>query len=217
MKPTAAGVVMGRTQFQPAGFLSTNVWLKLAIQIAYSVHDYQVTGGPAWLDSERFDIQARAATRASRDDIRLMLQTLLAERCHLQLHRETRTLPVYSLEVSKGGLKIRALPDGEPGRNCGMGTDKNGLFACGAEMGDFAFFLNNLLHVPVLDHTELAGKFDLRADFDIADLAGTTAPPDTNRPPLIPALAEQLGLKLVAQKAPIEILVIDSAERPSAN
>jgi uncharacterized protein (TIGR03435 family) len=208
MKPSAPGVESVQARFQPGGgFRSTNSWLKLLIQVAYSVRDSQVTNAPAWLESERFDIQAKAGAAATRDDVRLMLQTLLVDRCHLKLHRETRMIPAYSLEVSKNGPRIHALQEGEKPRDCGMGIDKSGLHACGVEMGDLAFFLDNLLHVPVADHTGLTGKFDLRVDFDIGDIDGT----------LIPALEEQLALKLMPQKAPLEILVIDSIERPAAN
>src|SRR5262245_56511116 len=91
---------------QPSGLVATNLNVKFLIQDAYSVEDFQVAGGPAWIENDRYDITAKANGQITNEQRKLMLQSLLADRFRLQLHRETKELPVYALVASKGGLKL---------------------------------------------------------------------------------------------------------------
>ena len=246
--------------YRPGGRLSaTNASLKLLIQFAYADHALphwlplpasQVVGGPAWVDSPGYDIEAKPEGNTDAKHAWLMLQTLLADRFKLALHRETRELPVYDLTAVKSGPKLPAakeagcvsFPPGTPPRPVPGKVD------CGYVSGPFSEYTPGLLNIrgrkvhiadlirelalvmdrPVLDKTGFTGEFDLnlsfRADeallgsgFWPGDPGGTRPPTDPNLPNVFAALEEQLGLKLVAAKGPVEVLVIDHAERPTAN
>ena len=209
----------GMFQFLPGGrFHTTDVWIKYVIQRAYNLEDYQIVGGPSWLNSDaRYDIEAKAADgSATKDQMRLMLQTLLADRCQLKTHQETREFSVYNLVVAKGGPKLVALKEGEPGKPC---TRENDEMPCGMHtMSQVADWLKYVVLHPVLDNTGLSGTYDLHMMFDSFEVQGKPTPPEfAGRPTLTTALNEQLGLKLVPAKAQIPVLVIDSIEKPSAN
>jgi len=119
VKPHREGPAFGYFQFLPGGrFHATNTWVKYVVERAYGLKGYQVSGGPAWITSDRFDIDAKAAdASAGEPQMRLMLQTLLAERFQLKIRQETKEFPAYDLVVAKGGPKIRALKPGDPS-NC---------------------------------------------------------------------------------------------------
>jgi uncharacterized protein (TIGR03435 family) len=187
----------------------TGYRLKMLIHDAYSVEDYQIIGGPAWSDLDRFDVEAKAPAPSSPSQIRLMLQQLLAERFQLHLHRETRREAVYTLVVAKGGPKLKPpqsataepfvwfLPRGFEGRN--------------ATVDQLANRLASNLKRPVRNRTELEGHFDFRIEWTPDD-AGT----DENVL-LLSALQEQAGLKLETEPGSVEVIVIDHAKKPSAN
>jgi uncharacterized protein (TIGR03435 family) len=177
----------------------------------------------------------------------LMLQMLLADRFKLTLHRETRELPAYDLNAAKGGPRLPApkdvgcvsFPPGTPPRHvpgkvdCGyvsgsFGFEPGLLHIKGSKvhMADLIRELASILDRPVLDETGFTGEFDLDLSFtpDETLVGFPVSGPDGSRPPTAPnspnifaALEEQLGLKLVPAKAPVEVLVIDHAERPTAN
>jgi uncharacterized protein (TIGR03435 family) len=138
-----------------------------------------------------------------------MLQTLLAERFHLVLHRETRSLQAYVLEVAKGGSKL------EQSTGEGSSTDsrRGGMVARGTTMDRFAQVLARQMDLPVANQTGLEGAFNFKLEW-----APESARPEPNAgPSIFTALQEQLGLRLRTQKAPVEVLVIDRAERPTEN
>lgn len=245
--------------YRPGGRLTaTNASLKLLIQFAYAVHDSphslplmasQVVGGPTWIDSPGYDIEAKPEGNTDPKRTWLMLQTLLAGRFKLALHRETRELPVYALTAAKNGFKLPApkevscvsFPPGTPPRyvpgkvDCGyvpLLQESTGLRMEGSKvhMADLIRELALVLDRPVLDRTEFTGEFDLNLSFtpDEAlmglpgfgrpgDPGGSRIETDPNLPNVFAALEEQLGLKLVPAKGPVEVLVIDHAERPTAN
>jgi uncharacterized protein (TIGR03435 family) len=209
----------GMFQYLPGGrFHTTDVWLKYLIQRAYNLEDYQIVGGPSWLNADtRYDIEAKAADgSATKDQLRLMLQTLLAERCQLKTHQESREFSVYNLIVAKGGPKFIALKEGELGKPCSRENDE---MPCGMHtMAQIADWLkSNVLH-PVLDKTGLSGTYDLHMMFDPFEAQGRPTPPEyAGRPTLTTALNEQLGLKMEPAKAQIPVLVIDSIQKPSEN
>jgi len=229
------------------GFTATNASLKGLIQNAYGVLDFQVLGAPDWLSSERYVIDARmdAATmdalkKLSREDKTLarrqMLQALLADRLKLKIHRETREFPVYFLMVAKNGSKLQqAKPDdtyanGVKGRGGLMGqgmSSSTGRFASsvtaqGVPISSLTAFLAGPLGRPVLDKTELAGKFDFTLKFTTErpgpdDTLNGQPMPGFDLPFLFEAVQQQLGLKLESGKGPVEVIIIDHLERPSGN
>ena len=186
-----------------------NTFLRNLIREANGVQNYQVVGGPAWVDSERYDVDAKAGKPGDKDQLRLMLRTLLAERFHLLVHRETREVPAYALIVRKDGVKIER--DGEARSSAAPTKPAEGT-PFHFDMHQFAAFISTMLGPagPVVDETGLSGvyRFTLPLDPDSAD-------------DLIARWQwglEQLGLKLEARrKVPIEFVVIDRAEKPSAN
>jgi uncharacterized protein (TIGR03435 family) len=189
-----------------------NVTLKRCIMGAYGIGPHQIAGGPDWLDSERFDITGKAEKPTNDDDLFMaMLQSLLAERFKLAFHHETRTIPAYVLEVGKNGPKLEKAGDGESvtntnGSNLGVAMD-----ARFTGMKRFAEVLAREIDLPVVDQTGLAGVFNFKLQWT----RDTAKMPD--RPTIYTAVQEQLGLRLRSQKMPLEILVIDRAERPSEN
>jgi uncharacterized protein (TIGR03435 family) len=152
-----------------------------------------------------------------------MAQALLAERFQLKVHRDTREMPVYVLTVGKNGRKMQTLPnDGRPLTHGAIERVSPGVIR-----GDnviMAALIRNLsknVDRPILDKTEIAEPFDLHLEWAPDNAAAkptkTEQPPDDSRPSIFAAIQEQLGLKLTAQKAPVEVLVIDHVEKPSAN
>ncbi len=187
-----------------------NVSLKSAIRWAYKVMEYQVSG-PDWMGSERFDIAAKASEAVPEEQLRLMLQALLAERFKLTLHKETKDVSVYVLLVAKGGPKFHEsqLSDGEPVVNADknrMNVEVNGVTA---DM--FVEMLSNILHVPVINQTGLAGRYD--AKINISKYMPDGSAPFDPVATILTGLQEELGLKLESKKMPLDLLVVDHAEK----
>jgi uncharacterized protein (TIGR03435 family) len=187
-----------------------NVSLKRLVMGAYHVGPTQVAGGPAWFDSDRFHIVAKCPQDINDDDVLdTMEQALLADRFHLVLHRESRPLPAYVIEIAKGGPKLEKSPGGESSVTYTLNT----LLARNTGMDRFAYILSRSVDLPVVNHTALEGLFNFQLRWE----------PDSERtrpdagPSLFTAIQEQLGLRLRAEKAPVEVLVIDRAEHPTEN
>jgi uncharacterized protein (TIGR03435 family) len=194
----------------PGNFVATNASLDECVRWAYSIKEYQIAG-PEWLksDAASYDIVAKAPLTTPRSEIRRMLQTLLADRFKLALHRETRMLPVYHLAVAKGGSKLGAAGGGARNSTSSSGGT---LEVKGTTMAIFAEALSRETGRPVFDKTGIAGAFDFRLEYAPENSV------NSGRPSLFTVLQEQLGLKLEALKGPVEVLVIDHAERlPTAN
>ena len=215
IKPHRDDTLRGYFQFLPGGrFHASDTWIKYVVERAWDLKDYQVSGGPAWITSDRFDIDAKAAdTGAGEPQMRLMLQTLLAERLQLSIRQDTKEFFVYDLVVAKGGPKIKALKPGDKS-NCRRDNSE----ICGLRtMQQLADFLTNVAGRPVFDKTEIQGNYDLLLNFDVYDVRNQPGPPDYNKPPLAIALQEQLGLKWEPRKASLPVLVIESIHRPTEN
>lgn len=198
----------------PGGRLSASSWVKQLIRLAYGVEDYQVSGGPGWLTTQWYDIEAKAsAPETTREEMMAMLRSLLAERFHLQLRREEREFPVFELLVEKGGPKLRPLPEGERSR-CG----RDNSFVCGIlTTTQLAESLRGLAGRPIFDRTGISGRFDILLDFDVYSIRGQTPPPDYDKPPMTTALREQLGMRLEPSKRALPMLIVEKVERPSEN
>jgi uncharacterized protein (TIGR03435 family) len=228
----------------PGGRLQgKNVSLKRLIAMAYSVTDNQVFGDVNWLTSEGFDFEAKASGPATVPELRLMVQSLLDDRFKLKIHRETRELPIYSLVLARTGEKLGPglveAPNGDcgvsvtpqapppkgvvvPNTPCGgVGANPSGIHGQRARIAQLADRLSTMLGRPVLDETGLRGSYDIALTLTPdarppEPPAGATAA-DPTGPSLFTAIQEQLGLKLQGGKGPVDVIVIDAVEKPSAN
>jgi uncharacterized protein (TIGR03435 family) len=202
---------------EPQGMTYLNITLGEFIRLAYEVQSYQIDG-PAWFNNgrSRFDIVAKASAPLTERERHAALVPLLAERFHLTLHRETRTVPVYSLVVDKGGPKFK---EGDGGESSVAPDPATGaLRYANYSMSALAAMLSVMPSTgrPVLDRTGLPGKYTFTANvFDTPaglSAAGANAAIGRSETPPFTALREQLGLKLDADRAAIEMLVIDTAD-----
>jgi uncharacterized protein (TIGR03435 family) len=197
----------------PGRLTSTNVSLKHYVVAAWGLKDYQVTG-PDWIDNERYDLTATMPAGTPTDEVFSMLQTLLKERFGLTMHRETKELPVYALVVEKGGLKL-PLADGFGGTSV-SGGPRGRTMNANVTMKSLAGTLSGLVDKPVIDMTEAAGGYKVKLEWT-PDSPGSTEPDIATGPTIYMAL-HQVGLKLESRKAPVEILVVDSANKiPAEN
>ncbi len=216
------------------GLLRAQMTLARFVAMAYEVKPFQVTGGPNWIDSEHYDILAklehageealpsdstpRQRSAANSARLRLALQGLLDDRFQLKCHRETKEMPAYVLTVAKGGFKLKESPNpGDHGTSSkGKGGERT-LVATGTDMGRLVAFLARQVDRPVVDMTHVQGFYDFTLTWTRDDLKTGSTPDQPALPSLFTALQEKLGLKLEPQKAPIDLIVIDSAARPSEN
>jgi uncharacterized protein (TIGR03435 family) len=187
-----------------------NVTLKRCMRSAYDVPEAQIVGGPKWLDEERYNIEAKAAGPVDDRELAAMMQAMLAERFQLVFHRETRPLSGYALVVAKGGLKLKA---SEPDTASRANTDRGRIEAEGCTMALVAQKLAEAVHLPVVDQTAVAGQFSFTLKWTPDEMQAK----EPGGPSLFTAVQEQLGLKLEGRKVPTEVLVIDRAEKASAN
>jgi len=220
-----------------------NVSLRLVLQAAFGVKDHQLFGAPAWIDSDRFDIAAKAERNPLGSQMAgPMLLPVLEERFRLKFHRETRRLPVYALTLARARLKLQPAKEGtcqhwsldtppipmvidqKQSTFCGFrgfgfeGTDQL-LEMPGSNMTELSLALSKALRQTVIDKTGLPGEFDIKLRWSREAM---TATPDSDSaaintgPTLFNAL-QQLGLKLESTRGPVEVVVIDHVEKPSAN
>jgi uncharacterized protein (TIGR03435 family) len=209
----------------PGRISITGYSLRRLIRVAYGLKsNAQVRGGPKWIDSERFDIVAKAddAETAKMQKMSdadwvekrsLMLQSLLAERFQLKVSRETRVLPVYALVVVKSGIKFKPAKPDEDGDLSGWGGH---LEATAIAMDAFADYLNGVRELAdrvVLNRTSLTANYDFNLDWSRD--RGDGGSQDSEFPGLYTALEEQLGLKLEPEKAPVDVVVVESASEPA--
>jgi len=231
IKPTRPDAPRGGYGIRGEEVTTIAVTVNWMIKLAFNVHAHQISGGPAWLDSERYDTVGKPDIpgQPNRDQMKLMVQKLLADRFQLRFHIEKKELPVYAMVVAKSGPKI-TVSAGDPndfpgigfgrepgvlslvGRNTGLNGVANGL-------------QSNILDKPVVDQTGLTGRYDftMRWTPDATQWANfgvpaTANPNDLDAPPdIFTAFEQQLGLKLQPTKAVVDVMVIDRIERPSPN
>jgi uncharacterized protein (TIGR03435 family) len=232
------------------GRLTANATLQVLMQYAYGVQPFQIAGGPGWLASARYQIEAKASAAANSNQLFLMLQPLLEDRFQLKSHRETKELPMFTLVSDRGGLKLPAPREGScvdsaadaalewaggrmavPGElppaksRCGSAIVAlgSGALMRGGKIGmsEFVRMLSLVVGRSVLDKTGVTTLFDVQLDFVPDDTTPTLPPP----PPgsgitgvsIAQALQQQLGLRLESTRGPVEVIVVDRAELPSAN
>jgi len=201
--------------------------LRMMIMDAYGVKVFQISGGPDWIRAEQWDVLAKAEGfqgRIPREQENLMVQSMMADRFQLKVHRETKEESVYALVVEKNGPKMIPHTGDERQFRSRYGS----LAVKKGRVESFADWLSRQLGRVVIDKTDLKGEYDYALEWTPDPGQGGPEsiglPPeaprphvDTNGPSIFTAVQEQLGLRLVSQKGPVEIIVIDRVERPSAN
>jgi uncharacterized protein (TIGR03435 family) len=229
IKPNNSQSGSSSSGYRPGGlYIATNVSLKSLIMESYRIHDFQLLGGPNWLATDRFDVQARAEAGAIADvaepfdptrptRLLLMVQSMLEDRFRLKIRRETRELPLYVLVIGSGGPKMTAAAGD---KNEGIGTNccKDGiaeLNAKGVPMTHFAATLSQQLGRVVVDKTGLKGSFDIKLRWTPDQVTLNTR--DVSGPSIFAAVQEQLGLRLESAKGPVDVIVVESAEKPAEN
>jgi bla regulator protein BlaR1 len=226
-KPFSAAI------FKPDRFMATNFTLHGLIRLAYGVQDSQILSGPDWLNTEKYDVDAKVDSSVvdelsslGNDQGNLarlhMLQSLLADYFKLTLHRETKELPVYTLVIAASGPKLQTAKPGDTypngmkgpgGRPVGTGyfePQKGKIVFQGRPLSSLIQYLSDRLGRTVLDKTGLNGNYDFA-------LQWAPTSPESSSPSVLAAVQEQLGLKLEPQNTATEVLVIDRAEKPSEN
>jgi uncharacterized protein (TIGR03435 family) len=214
-------------QIRNRRFVTINTSLSNLIEFAYGIHPRQITGAPAWMETDKYDLEAQPDGEGQPNDKqwKIMVQKLLADRFKLTFHRDTKELSVYALVVGKTGPKLTK-SEGDPNGLPALFFRKLGVLpARNASMKEFAGVMQSaVLDRPVVDHTDLAGKYDFTLTWtpDEFQFAGLGVKPQPTAdadaaPDLFTAMQQQLGLKLESTKAQVEVLVIDHAEKPSAN
>jgi len=213
--------------------VTINTTLSDLIKMAYDVHPRQITGGPAWYESDKYDINGKPDVPGQPNvaQIKVMLQKMLADRFQLKFHREKKELSVYAIGIGKSGPKIsksESDPNSLPGLFFGRGAPGMSFNVRNATLAEVATVLQgSLLDKPVVDQSGLSGKYDFTLKFtpDGGQMAGFGGGPPTppaaetpDAPPdIFAAFQQQLGLKLDSTKAPADVLVIDHVEKPSPN
>ena len=232
IKPNHSGDGRLGVSIDPGGrFVATNVPVKALIMTAYDLKENQVSGLPAWATSDRFDITAKPESGVAfkNGDERPMLQALLAERFKFSFHKETRELPIYALVVAKSGLKMEASkgnanidddakpkPAPMPGRGRGGIRRMRGeVSGANVTVDMLVDQLSSIVGRSVIDKTGLTGSYDFALKYtpDSADAPSS----DSQTPSIFVAVQEQLGLKLEAQKGPVDLYIVDRVEKPSEN
>ena len=233
IKPNAANDNRFMIRPLPGGGLTiTGVPLKMLIMEAYDVRAFQVSGGPGWMSTERWDIEAKAEGVQGQLPIGQtlkMLRALIADRFHLEVHHETKETTIYALLVSKNGSKLTN-HTGEPPRPTERLRMRPGSISA-KQVGIAALVRQLTLQLgrQVVDKTGLTGEYDFTLEWTpepgqggpesigLPPDPGLVPPSDSNGPSIFTALQEQLGLRLDAQKGPVDVIVVDRAEKPEEN
>jgi uncharacterized protein (TIGR03435 family) len=210
--------------------ITTNTTVRDLINLAYWLHPKQVTGGPAWMESEKYDMAGKpdAPGQPSVDQMKMMIQKLLADRFQLKFHFEKRDLSAYAVRISKTEAKIiksQDDPKGYPAWYFGRTASGTTLTFRNSPMSQVTAILQNFLDKPVVDQSGLSERYDFTLTFTLdpaqaARLGGPPIPTADNpdaAPDVFTAFQQQLGLKLESAKAPVDVMVIDKVEKPSEN
>lgn len=241
IKPTKTDAGRVMLMFKPDGVSMTGTPVQMMLRAAFGVEDDRLIDAPGWVKSDRFDIEAKVdpadapkLSKLKRDQRMTMLQPLLAERFNLRFHHETRELSIYALVVAKGGSRLKETKPENPSeggpqaRHTTFITGPGDIEGNGSSMDNLAHSLSPMLSRTVLNKTGLTGLFDYTLHWTPDDAPLPSAgpdggpgagnpPPDAGGPSLFTAIQEQLGLKLESEKGPVDVIVIDHIEKPTAN
>jgi uncharacterized protein (TIGR03435 family) len=235
VKPHAAEDRMMSWQTTADGLSLVNLPLEQMICMAWDIKPYQISGLTGWMKSGRFDLTAKVSSddagaykKLNEAQTRQMMQNLLSDRFQLKVHTETKTLSVYDMVVDKSGSKLKtstaieapseeemkANPDKYKKGYMKMGP---GMYeGTGVEVPSLASQLSNALGKPVYDKTGLTGSYDIMLHYRREE-AAAGSDDNSDAPSVFTAMQEQLGLKLLPGKGPVETLVVDAAQKPEAN
>ncbi|MGP8260239.1 MAG: TIGR03435 family protein [Acidobacteriaceae bacterium] len=192
-------------------FTGQRISLKMLISIAYGVDSKYIQGDPIWLESQEYSIEAKAEgdKELTYEEMQPLLQHLLQQRFHLVTHRGTKTTSGIALIIAKGGPKLTPAKEGVTPH---AKSSPMGVQAYNMDIAHFVTFLSLPAGGPVIDKTGLSGRYDIKLSYAPAN------DPDSTLPSIFTAVQEQLGLKLVRQKVPVETLVIDHVDKiPTEN
>jgi uncharacterized protein (TIGR03435 family) len=193
----------------PGGTISLrNVTLHFLIGMAYELPNYRMSGGPAWIDTLRYNVDAKPSSRVSRSVAVQMMQTLLSDRFRLQVHHENKTVTGYRLTAPKGDAKMVKLSPNDP---IGFRLAQPGRIEGHGTMAMLVTNIQGMVRAPVDDATGLNAAYDMSLEWTLDETS------DDGKPSIFSALSERLGLVVKSEKVPIDVLVIDRAERPDAN
>jgi len=232
VKPNNSPDARGLTEYSPGGrYSATAVTVRSLLRAAYRIQDYQLVGAPAWLSTNRYDIAAKVEGDAPTQQV--LLRALLADRFQLQVHDETRELPVFALVPARSGGRLgrqlvksnfdcvayaaapHALPEGGRTPQCATRINPGALSGRSITMTQLATGLAPFVQRFTVDKTGLAGRFDVELTWTPEQVSLDAAA--SSGPSIFTAIQEQLGLKLIAQKGPVEVLVVDRVAEPAPN
>jgi uncharacterized protein (TIGR03435 family) len=201
-------------------YTMVNRTVRAMLLFAYGLHKTQIVGGPSWIATERWDVQGvpDVPGHPNFKQAQILTRKLLEERFGLKVHKETKEMAVYAISVAKGGEKL-ARSVGDPNGSSDENENSNGsqvtMKMTNMSMGEFAPDLAFFLDRPAVDQTGLTGRYDFLLKWTADE---SRSPTDGTAPPgLFTAIQQQIGLKLEPVKAPVDVLVVDQVERPSAN
>jgi uncharacterized protein (TIGR03435 family) len=220
IKPNKSADNNGTWRYDDHGtFTGENIPVKFLIMTAFKLKESQLSSLPAWTDSEKYDIEAKVEGKTSQEQIVAMLQDLLADRFNFKYHRAKKTMAVYSLVQTKGGIKATGAADGPCPNDAICGAwfaRRNQIEGTRITMSQLADALTFQLDRIVVDKTGLRKTFDIKLTWSPDPDPGEKSD-DGDGASIFTAVQEQLGLKLEAAKAPVDILIVDRIERPSEN
>jgi uncharacterized protein (TIGR03435 family) len=211
IKPNLSGDGGSHSSSRGGSLRMENVSLRSIIEEAYNVKDYTLTA-PGWVDTLHFDITAKSGEKASRDQIRIMLQSLLTDRFQLKAHRESKEMTAYALVAAKSGFKLKPAEGEGSSVNSDRGAGKAKAVCKHVTMARVADFLSGQVDHPVVDQTGIPDAYDFTLEWSPNQNAEDAGPS------IFTALTEQLGLRLESRKLPVSILVVDSMSKsPTEN
>jgi len=206
------------------GYTAQNIPIKLIMSLMYKVPMRQIEGGPSWWENDRYDIEARVDGAYSVDDLHTMFQNLLADRFGLKFHKESREGNVYALTVDPSGLKMKPNDSAEDFNIPMIPRDQTTFVGTRVPLVYLSWFLGQALQRderPVLDKTGLTKNYDFTLSFLPPlppEISKDDLPPEIrDKPSIFDAVRDQLGLRLDAQRGPVEHYVIDHIDKPSEN
>jgi uncharacterized protein (TIGR03435 family) len=226
--PPACGLI--RSTVGSQGYHVEGAFLKVIMTVAYSVTDRQISGGPSWITTERFDIEAKSARPRTVDELHIMLAHLLEERFDLEVRHETRQESGWNLVVASGGSKMPVHnPEDKdyPPMGPQFVADKDGAVCATLQgrnqtMKYLAFVLSRSMDRGVIDETGLPARYDVNLRYMPDGVHprrpdGAEVPFSSDCSDIFSALPKQLGLKLEAAKIPVEFLVVEHVQKPTEN
>jgi uncharacterized protein (TIGR03435 family) len=222
IKPTPPTVRSIAIETTPGRFLAKGATLSFLLQYSYGVQEFEIMDGPSWIQSDRFEIEGKFEGEDTPARMTAMLRDVLADRFKLKFHRETKQLPVYELIVGKNGPKLSDAGPATKGKEPRFAPAAGRLVGSNQTMPALAGVLTRGLRRRVLDRTGLKGHYDFVLQWtpdenQTPPIRPSPTPPDPNGPSIFTAIQEQLGLQLKSARGPVEVLVIDYAEKPSIN